>query len=138
MCTLRVYTSILTKISTLALAPEIAYVGVLKYQQLSFDYEKSFRSRIEGLSVDFSKKCQSFSLILWLQIFGAFDIRNSIMCKTIHQDWPLRVYMSIVQKMSMPYSDPIMALLVCFGIINSFMSLKNVHEWQLRALTSIY
>ena len=39
--------------STLAFAPEIAYFRVSEYQELSFDYEKSFRPDIEGLPVDF-------------------------------------------------------------------------------------
>ena len=46
---LRVYTPILPMMSTLALAPEIEYFGVSKYQELSFDYENSFRSHIESI-----------------------------------------------------------------------------------------
>ena len=40
--------------STSALASEIVCVGVFKYQELSFDHENSFSSRIEGLHVDFA------------------------------------------------------------------------------------
>ena len=40
------------KISMLALAPETAYLGVSKYQKLSFDNENSFRLHIEGPQVD--------------------------------------------------------------------------------------
>ena len=46
-CALRVYTLILPKFLNVALAPEIVYLGVSKYQKLSFDYENSFRPHIE-------------------------------------------------------------------------------------------
>ena len=51
-----------------------------------------------GSTSRFLKRNQSFPLILWLQICRSFNIRNSIMSKKIHQNWPLRVYTSIVQK----------------------------------------
>ena len=38
---------------SLALAPESAYFGASKYQELSFVNENSFRLHIEGLQVDF-------------------------------------------------------------------------------------
>ena len=54
-----VYTSILPKMATLALAPEIAYLGIFKYKKLSFDYDVQityWESTIfEGLFVKIQK-----------------------------------------------------------------------------------
>ena len=52
---LRVYRSILLKKSTLALAPEIAYLGVSKYQELNNQYENPSGLTIQGLHVDCAK-----------------------------------------------------------------------------------
>ena len=42
----------LPKMPTLALAHEIAHVRVFEFQELSFDYDNSFRSSIQGLTLD--------------------------------------------------------------------------------------
>ena len=69
-CALRVYTSILPKMSILALGPETAYLGISKYQELSFDNENSFRLHIEGLQADFWKTVNLFTWSCYCKFRG--------------------------------------------------------------------
>ena len=138
---LRVYKSILPKISRSPFGLEISYMRILRSQKLDFEHENTLGMRTEGLHVDFDqnvnfspcawnwifrgfwvsgtqfslwklvqitywgstsrflKKSQSFHLILWLKIWGSFDIRNSLISKKFHHGWPLRAYMWILYKL---------------------------------------
>ena len=95
----------LRKNSTSVFCHEIAYIWLLKPKVLDFAHKNRLGMSPEmcfqvTVTSRFFNKCQCYPMILWLQIWGHFDIRNSIMSMKIDEDWPLRVYTSIVQKMS--------------------------------------
>ena len=69
-----------------------------------------------GSGSRFSEKCQFHPLIPWLYKWGYYGIRNPFMSIKTYQHSPLRLWMSIMQKLNR----------------KSFMFMKNCKDWPLK------